>query len=122
MGTRALGEDVEDQAGAGQYPAGQQALKVALLAGAECVVEDDNIGLVLLHRGVDLLGLALADEQPRFGGRTGRDNGGHRLGSGRAYQFGEFLKILLVGTGGKVHVDQDGPFTTIGAFEQPDTP
>ena len=43
-GAGALGEDVQDEAGAIQHPAAQELLQVAFLAGAEGVVDQHQIG------------------------------------------------------------------------------
>jgi hypothetical protein len=40
---RALGEDVEDQAGAVDHAALQRALEVALLAGRSAVIDQDEV-------------------------------------------------------------------------------
>src|SRR5690606_9156253 len=45
MGTSALGEDVENQTGTVKHPALEGALEVALLAGREGVIEDDQFSL-----------------------------------------------------------------------------
>jgi len=36
-------------------------------------------------------------------------------------EFNEFLEILLIGLGGEIHMDQNSPFTAVGAFEQSTT-
>jgi hypothetical protein len=121
-GTCPLREDVEDQAGAPQHPARQHAFEVAFLAGTQRVVEDHHVGLVFVHRGQDLSGLALADEQARFRYRACRCNRGSRGRAGGAHQLGEFLQIFLPGSLGKINVDQNGPFTGLRAFEQTTSP
>jgi len=45
-GTRPLGENVENQAGAIQYPAFQLAFEVALLARGERMVDQQHLDLV----------------------------------------------------------------------------
>ena len=55
---RALGEDVEYEAGPVDDAAAERALEVALLGGAQRVVEDDQLGAVLLHGRTDLLELS----------------------------------------------------------------
>jgi hypothetical protein len=65
----ALGEDVQDQAGAIEHARLQHALKVALLGGRQCVVEDDEFELEVGHGIGDFLRLAGTDE--KSGIRTG---------------------------------------------------
>ena len=82
MGTGALREDVQDQAGAVQYPALQQAFEVAFLGGRQRVIEQDELGVVLLRRLLDLLDLAAADEVARVGGLAGAADDGDDIGAG----------------------------------------
>src|SRR3984893_388383 len=58
---RVLGEDVEDERDPVDDVAGEQLLEVALLRGAELVVEDHDVDVEGLGERAQLLGLALAD-------------------------------------------------------------
>ncbi len=64
---RPLREDFQDQRGAVGHGHAQRALQVALLGGRQRLVEDHAFGAVHLHQGLDLVGLAAADEQRRVG-------------------------------------------------------
>jgi len=86
------------------------------------MVEDNHIRVVSLDGNADFLGLALPDEQPCLGRIAGSRYRRDRDSTGRAHEFREFLQILLAGAFGKVHMDQNGPFTAFRAFEQTDTP
>jgi hypothetical protein len=94
VGARALGKDVENQAGPPDHPALEQTLKVALLAGRECVVEQREIGLLGCHALGDFLRLARSDEEPGIGLATRAADHRQHLGAGRAC---EFQKLLTVG-------------------------
>ena len=53
VGGGALGENVEDQAGAVQHPDLQALFQVALLGRRQRVVEDDDLDLVVEHADID---------------------------------------------------------------------
>ncbi len=63
VGTRPLGEDVQNQAGAIEHTAFERALEVALLAGGQRVIEDHQLGLAFLDEVMQLLDLAAADQE-----------------------------------------------------------
>ena len=65
MAARALGEDVEDQAGAVDHAAAQRLFEVALLHRAEPVIDQHQIGAGGVGRGLHLFQLAAADEDGR---------------------------------------------------------
>ena len=67
MGARALGKDVENQPCACQHPARQRALEIALLTRAQCMVENNELGLMGLAGPGDLIKLALTDKGSRMG-------------------------------------------------------
>jgi hypothetical protein len=67
VAARALREDLQDQQGAVVDRQAEVALEVALLRRAERLVEQHLGGAVLLGQRLDLVGLALADEQRGVG-------------------------------------------------------
>jgi len=108
-----------NQATAIEHPALEQLFQIALLAGAEIVVEDDQLRLLGLHQEMDLLGLAAADEKTRIGRVT---RTGHHLqdqGPGRSGQLPELLKFVGIGLPLLGDVDKDGPFTGPWSFKHP---
>ncbi len=113
----ALGEDVQDQAGAIQHAAFQEFLQVALLAGRKRIVDQYQIRAGGFGRGLDLFQLAAADQ----GGRIGPiDAGGEQrrdAGAGGAGQIGEFLGGAIIRRAAGVGLDQEGVFAFAGTFE-----
>ena len=83
-GAGALGEDVENQAGAVQYPALEETLQVAFLGRRQGVVEDHQLCLSGLHQQLEFLRLTRAYEEARVrpGSATAEfaDNLGMNLG------------------------------------------
>ena len=71
VGTRPLGENIQNQTRAVQHPALQFLLQVALLAGTEGVIEHDNFSFMLLHLIRYFLQLATAHKGTRM--RASRD-------------------------------------------------
>ena len=75
---RALREDVEDQAVAVEHAPLDELLEVALLAGRQRVVDEDDVGVVGVRDRLDLLGLAAAEEVARVGPVAPAGDGGDR--------------------------------------------
>ena len=86
------------------------------------MIKDHQAGIKLLYRSKNFLCLAGTYKQARLRRVACAGNRDNRYRPGRTHQFSEFLQILAVFTAGEVHMDQYGPFTTIRAFEQTDTP
>ena len=68
MGTRTLGEDIQDQTGTIDDPALQFALKIALLAGGQGVIEDDQLAFAGLDQRPQLVNLTATDEKTGWAG------------------------------------------------------
>ena len=64
-GTGALRKDIEDQAGTGKHATGKQPFQVSFLGWAECVIEDNQVSMPVLHGRKDFFRLAPADKQSR---------------------------------------------------------
>jgi hypothetical protein len=92
---RVAGEDIEDELGAVEHPAGERGFEVAQLGGAQVVVEEDEIGP---HRGGDagnLFYLAGADQRGRIGtGTTLQQLGGHTA-TGAGHELTELGERLF---------------------------
>jgi hypothetical protein len=86
------------------------------------VIKYHQFGVMPFDRGQNFFGLAAPDKQLGFRCGTRAGYRGNADCPGRINQFGEFLQILLACAIGKKHVDQNGPFTAIRAFEQTNTP
>jgi hypothetical protein len=118
VGTRALGEDIQDQPGAIQDATFEHAFEVALLAWREGVVEDDQFGLFGLHQIAQLLDLAAADEE--LGGRhvpRHRDQS-HDIGTCRQRQILKLLRVFGRLGVTAFQMNKDGPFTTAMTLEE----
>ena len=51
VGARALSEDIENQPCTGQHSAREDLFKIALLTGAQCVIENHQLGLMFTALG-----------------------------------------------------------------------
>ena len=80
----ALGEDVENQAGAVQHAHVQAFFQIALLGRRQGVIEDDDFNLLGQAGLGDLVGLAGTDEIGGVGAGALGGDGGDRFGAGRA--------------------------------------
>ena len=114
MGARPLGENVQNQTGAVEHSAFHRALQVALLAGAQTVVEQHHVGLVLAHQLRQLLGLAGTDKQRRVGAVALAQQLHHRLHAGGRHQMMELIQVLAAQSIGQVDMHQHRFFTGTG--------
>jgi hypothetical protein len=109
-----LGEDVEDE----RLPVDdvdlEPLLEVALLGGAQLVVEHHHVGIERPQRLGQLVGLPRADQVGRIQAVSAYELGGDRIGAGRVGEEGELLERTLclqqVGTGHH-HADEEGALT-----------
>ena len=92
----ALREDVENQSVAIEHAALDELLEVALLAGRERVIDQNDVGVGLARDGAQLLGLAAAHEETRIGPLAAARHGRDRLRAGRERELRELLEILRV--------------------------
>ena len=67
VGAGPLGENIQDQPGAVEHPAFELALEIALLAGAQGMIEHHDLGIMQPHRIADFHQLAGADKRARMG-------------------------------------------------------
>ena len=118
-GARALGEDVEDQAGTVDHPALQQAFQVAFLGRAERMVEDDQLGLGRRDQRLEFLSLARADEEARVGRGARTADAPHHLGAGGLGEQHELLALVGLArrSASDVEIDQHRPFAGLGPLE-----
>ncbi len=65
--TRALGKDIQDQSGPIKHTAFERSLEVALLAGRQGVIENDQLDLAIPDKVMQLFDFATADQ--KLGGR-----------------------------------------------------
>ncbi len=90
----ALREDVQNEAVAVEDASADQLLEVALLAGGERVVDEDDVGGVFCGHGTQLIGLAAAHEVARIGPLAAAGHRGDGLRSGGLRELPELLQIL----------------------------
>src|SRR5690606_23522930 len=117
-GLRAPREDVENQTGAVQHPGLQHLLEVAFLAGAQGVIEDDQLRTGRDHAFAQGLGFAGTDEQPRARLRKGAAEDLDDLAAGGTGQFLEFGAVGIVVAAPVIERDQDAAFATCGSVNQ----
>ena len=109
MALSARGEDVEDQRGAVGHRHAEVLFEVALLRRRQGLVEDDTAGLMGLHRGLDLVGLARADEQRRIGRLALGGDAHDGIVAGRLRQQRQFVERGVERRARtKIHADQNG--------------
>ena len=96
--SRMAGENIQDELGAVDDPAGQRVLQVAQLGWAQIVVDDGNICLRRSRDPGDLFHFAAAHERRRVGFGTMLHNLGRNAGPGADDQLAELRKArVLVG-------------------------
>jgi hypothetical protein len=114
----ALREDIEDQAAAVEHAAREFLLQVALLAGTQLVIDDDQVGTERSDARAHFLDLAGAHEESWIGGLAGS---GHHFKDRRASgarQRGELLYAICLGCTPEPDADQDCTFTATRSVEQ----
>ncbi len=95
-----LGEDVEDHGGAVERGAAEELLQVALLGGAQLVVEHHGVAVERHRQVLELVGLALAQVGGGVGGHAPLDDPTHHVGAGGVHQQGQLVEVEL----GLLHV------------------
>ena len=118
VGTRTLGEDIQDQTGTINDPALQFALKIALLAGGQGVIEDDQLAFAGLDQRPQLVDLTATDEKTRGGLVTGNGQETCIFSAGRPYQFDKFLRIFLALLVQTFEVNKNRTFTPFMALKK----
>ena len=118
MGAGPLGKNIQDQAGAVQHPTLQLSLQVALLAGAEGMVEHDDFRLMQLHLILDLLQFAATHERTRVRGIPCAHQKGNRISSCGQHEFLKFTGVFPFGFTGKIQVNKHSPFARIGTLKK----
>ena len=118
VAARALGEDVQDQAGAVQHAALQEFLQIAFLAGREREVDQHQVGAGRVGGRLHFLQLAAADQRGGIGTVDARGQQRGDAGAGRARQVAEFLGQAVVGTAAGMRLDQQRMLALAGSFKQ----
>jgi len=118
MGTGALGENIEDQAGAVDHATLEDTFEVTFLTGREDVIEDHQIGFLSMDQVAQFLDLAAANQE--FGGwpmtrHVKKRNG---LGAGRICQLLKLLRIFARLRVLSIQVNEDHSFTTTVALKE----
>ncbi len=118
----ALGENIQNQSGAIHHPALQEGFQIALLAGAQRMIENRQFRPVLLDRRANFLGLAAADEQARVRCRSASSNERHTLSARRGRQFPELGGIRGIFGSIQREMHQNGALTAARTLEQTASP
>ena len=105
-GAGVSGEYVEDEGGAVDDLFAQLFFQVALLGGAECVVEDYDICLKLALEVADFFQFALADVE-RGGLFESLVDGGGYFSAGGAGELGEFVQGGVEAPGAAAALESD---------------
>ena len=113
-----LREDVEYQACSVQDPLARELLEVALLAGRQGMIDENEVRARFPRPVPDLLRLAAADEVAWVRGPSGPRDASNGNGAGRDGQRLEFLEFFLAGGSADSKADQYGPLAYLRAFEQ----
>ena len=96
VGACALGEDIQDQAGAIQHPAFQPLFQIAFLTGRQAVIEDHQFGAFGGHQRSHFVGLAAAGKQTGVGPLALAAYEVNDFGAGGYRQLPEFLTVSFV--------------------------
>ncbi|RMU40499.1 hypothetical protein ALP29_05226 [Pseudomonas syringae pv. avii] len=118
MGTGALGENVENQAGTVDHATLENTFEVTFLTGREGVIEDHQIGFFGMNQVAQFLDLAAANQV--FGGwpmtRYVKKRNG--LGAGRICQLLKLLRIFARLRVLSIQVNEDYSLTTTVALKE----
>ncbi|MNJ30972.1 hypothetical protein D3C77_255900 [compost metagenome] len=118
MGTRPLGEDVENQTGAVKHATLENSFEVTFLTGGEGVIENHQIYLFGFDQVAQFLDLAAANQV--FGGGLMSRHIGERDNIGPSRQC-QLLKLLRIFARLRVltfQVNEDRSFTTTVALKE----
>ena len=116
MALGAVGEDVQDQAGAVGDGAAEMLFEVALLSRAQGLIEDDAMRRGRGYQGLDLVGLAAADEERRVGGAATRDDPRRDHVAGRSGQQRQLVERGIEGSvAADVHAHEHRPCAVVAA-------
>ena len=91
-------KDLEDQGGAVEHLDAQMALQIALLRRPERLIKDHTVSLIQIDQGLDLVGLARADEQGRIRRLAPCHQTGHTRVASRLGQQREFVQTGIKGS------------------------
>jgi hypothetical protein len=94
-GSRALGEDVEDQAVAIKHACFERQLEVSFLPGPQRLVDEDELGVRLAHARGKLVDLSAADEILGIGPISPRLDLADDARAGRFRQRAELLRLVV---------------------------
>jgi hypothetical protein len=86
------------------------------------VINQDDIGGVVIGGDPDLVGLAAAHEETRIGAIAAARNGSHGLSPGRDSELPELLQILGIDLCAQTQAHQDGALTGPWALEHSNRP
>ena len=113
----ALREDVEYQATAIQDAALDQLFEVALLAGRQWMIDEDEVRVVFDRQLPDFLCLATADKEPGIRTITSAGNGCNGNGASGSGKLLELADVLRVERRAQSKADQHRTFTAPGTFK-----
>ena len=118
MGTGALGENIENQAGTVDHATLENTFEVTFLTGREDVIENHQIDLLGFDLVAQFLDLAAANQE--FGGwpMTRYVNKRDGLGAGRISQFLKLLRIFARLRVLTIQVNEDDSLTTTVALKE----
>jgi hypothetical protein len=117
-----LGEDVEDHGGAVDRRSTQELLQVALLGGAELVVEHDGVHVERLAQLPELRHLARPEVGGRIRGGTALLHPGHCVRAGGVHEERELVEValgVLVALAGPGDAHEDDPLAERALDEPP---
>ena len=117
MAARALRKDVEDQARAIQHPPLDEFFEIAFLRWRQRMIEQHQLGAVLMRDRADLVGLAAAHEVARIGTIAASTDTCNRNRARGACQLLEFLDVFGIRGCTQSEAHQHGPFTCAGSLE-----
>ncbi len=109
----AQGKNVENQAGAINHPAVQDAFQVALLRRRQFMVEDDQVGRHCRQQGGDFFDLALAGKGGRIRAFAAPADFARQNGAGRFSQKTHFLPLIFQIRLAKIELDDDRPLADL---------
>jgi len=118
----ALRENIENQAVTVEDAAAGEFFEVALLAGRERVVDENDVGSVVFGNSSNFVSLAAAHEEARVGTIAATRYSRNRQGSCRDRELRELLQILRIDLCAQPKAHKDRALTAPWALEHSSYP
>src|SRR5687768_2474391 len=114
----ALRKDVENQPRSIEDSALQERLEIALLAGRQGVIENDEIGLSFANESADLFCFTRSDVEPRVGSFSCAGDDAQYICACGSSEGIELVQLILFWCVPKSDTNKERTFAAAGTFKQ----